>query len=97
MLLGDSAAVDVLQDTNLDLWAHIDDFDFARPFLPWAYTFAFHRVLAFRKANQPVATGLSAKKSGANWPGVYSRRYDCRCSFGGIARCLEKLDDKQNN
>jgi RNA polymerase sigma-70 factor (ECF subfamily) len=51
MLVGDSAAADILQDTNLDLWAHVEEFDFNRPFLPWAYTFAYHRVLAFRKSN----------------------------------------------
>jgi RNA polymerase sigma-70 factor, ECF subfamily len=50
LLLGDSAAADVMQDTNLDLWAHYSEFDFSRPFLPWAYTFAYHRVLAFRKS-----------------------------------------------
>ena len=61
MLLGDSAAVDVLQDTNLDLWAHVDDFDFNRPFLPWAYTFAFHRVLAFRKSSRHRAWCLATK------------------------------------
>lgn len=49
LLVGDSAAADVLQDTNLDLWAKLDEFDFDRPFLPWAYRFAFQRVMAFRK------------------------------------------------
>jgi RNA polymerase sigma-70 factor (ECF subfamily) len=50
MLLGDSAAADVLQETNLQLWAHVNEFDFTRPFLPWAFGFARHRVLAFRKS-----------------------------------------------
>jgi RNA polymerase sigma-70 factor, ECF subfamily len=49
LLLGDSAASDVLQDTNLDLWSELDKFDFDRPFLAWAFGFAFQRVLAFRK------------------------------------------------
>lgn len=49
LLAGDSAVSDVLQDTNLDLWARAKDFDFNRPFLPWALGFAYQRVLAFRK------------------------------------------------
>jgi RNA polymerase sigma-70 factor (ECF subfamily) len=49
LMAGDSAAADVVQDTNVDLWAKLDDFDFDRPFLPWALRFAYHRVLAYRK------------------------------------------------
>jgi len=49
MLVGDPAAADVLQDTNLDLWARLGDYDWNRPFLPWAYGFAYQRILAFRK------------------------------------------------
>jgi RNA polymerase sigma-70 factor (ECF subfamily) len=40
MLLGNSAAADVLQETNLDLWAKMGEYDFERPFLPWAFGFA---------------------------------------------------------
>lgn len=48
-LLGDSAAADVLQDTNLQLWAQAGRYDFDRPFLPWAFGFARQRVMAHRK------------------------------------------------
>ena len=40
--------VDVLQDTNIDLWSKADEFDSDRPFLPWAYRFAYFRVMAHR-------------------------------------------------
>ena len=49
LLFGDSAAADVLQDTNLHLWAQADRYDFDRPFLPWAFGFARQRVMAYRK------------------------------------------------
>ena len=49
MLVGDSAAADLLQDTNLQLWAKADQYDFSRPFLPWAFAFARQRVMAYRK------------------------------------------------
>jgi RNA polymerase sigma-70 factor (ECF subfamily) len=48
-LFGDSAAADVLQDTNLHLWAQADRYEFDRPFLPWAFGFARQRVMAYRK------------------------------------------------
>ena len=50
MVLGDAAASDVMQETNLHLWAQAGQFDFDRPFLPWAFGFARQRVLAFRKS-----------------------------------------------
>jgi RNA polymerase sigma-70 factor, ECF subfamily len=49
LLFGDSAAADVLQDTNLHLWAQAERYDFERPFLPWAFGFARQRVMAHRK------------------------------------------------
>lgn len=49
-LLGSSAgAADVLQETNLALWEKAHEYDFDRPFLPWAYRFAYLQVLAHRK------------------------------------------------
>lgn len=50
LLLGDPAVADVLQDTNVDLWNRSKDFDFSRPFLPWAFAFARQRVMAHRKS-----------------------------------------------
>jgi RNA polymerase sigma-70 factor, ECF subfamily len=49
LLFGDSAAADMLQETNLHLWAQSDRYDFDRPFLPWAFSFARQRVMAYRK------------------------------------------------
>jgi RNA polymerase sigma-70 factor (ECF subfamily) len=49
-LTGNSlAAQNVLQETNLVLWDKLGDYDPTRPFLPWAYTFAYMQVLAWRK------------------------------------------------
>ena len=50
MVLGDAAASDILQETNLHLWKHAGQYDFERPFLPWAFGFARNRVMAFRKS-----------------------------------------------
>jgi RNA polymerase sigma-70 factor (ECF subfamily) len=42
-------ARDVLQETNLVLWDKAQEYDPARPFLPWAYRIAFLQVRAYRK------------------------------------------------
>lgn len=49
MLFGDSAAADILQETNLHLWAQAEKYDRERPFLAWAFGFARQRVMAYRK------------------------------------------------
>jgi len=95
LLLGDYAAADVMQDTNLDLWAHYGEFDFDRPFLPWAYTFAYHRVLAFRKSagrsrlvfSDDVLKKISQAYKHDETPA------DAR--LAALNRCLEKLNDGQ--
>ena len=49
-LMGAAApARDVLQETNLVLWDKAQEYDPARPFLPWAYRIAYLQVLAYRK------------------------------------------------
>lgn len=50
MMLADASAADVLQETNLHLWAQMEQYDFERPFMPWAFGFARQRVLAYRKS-----------------------------------------------
>jgi RNA polymerase sigma-70 factor (ECF subfamily) len=50
MLLGDTAASDLLQETNLHLWKQAAQYDSDRPFLPWAFAFARQRVMAYRKS-----------------------------------------------
>lgn len=47
-----ASAQNVLQETNLVLWDKAADYDPRRPFLPWAYTFAYLQVMAWRKKRQ---------------------------------------------
>lgn len=49
LLGGADGAGDVLQETNIALWNKAGDYDPAKPFLPWAYTFARFQVMAWRK------------------------------------------------
>src|SRR5574344_2386568 len=52
-LLGDTPdAMDVLQETNLDIWRKAATYDPSRPFLPWARTLAHFQVLKYRQTNQ---------------------------------------------
>ena len=48
LMEGEADASDVLQDTNLALWTHAERYDPKLPFLPWARSFAYNHVRAFR-------------------------------------------------
>jgi RNA polymerase sigma-70 factor, ECF subfamily len=50
LMFGDAAAIDVLQETNLALWSRANEYDFERPFLPWAFGFARNRIADYRRS-----------------------------------------------
>ena len=51
-LLGNADdASDVLQETSVALFLKVEQFDDAKPFLPWAYRFAYLEVLKWREKN----------------------------------------------
>jgi RNA polymerase sigma-70 factor (ECF subfamily) len=52
-------ARDVLQDTSVALYRKFADYDPARPFLAWAYRFAYLEVLKQRERNQRGTRHLS--------------------------------------
>jgi RNA polymerase sigma-70 factor (ECF subfamily) len=95
LLMGDSGAADVLQDTNLDLWARAEDYDDDRPFLPWAFGFARQRVMAYRKTRS--RSRLVFGEEAIN-------RIEATCSqlaasadvrLAALQTCIQKLDVKQ--
>jgi RNA polymerase sigma-70 factor (ECF subfamily) len=51
-------ARDVLQETSVSLYRKADDYDPAKPFLAWAYAFAYLEVLKQRERNQRGARHL---------------------------------------
>jgi RNA polymerase sigma-70 factor, ECF subfamily len=95
MLLGDPGAADVLQETNLDLWARLDDYDFDRPFLPWAFGFARQKVLVFRRSHcrSRLMFGEEALRLINEACTQYASEADDR--LVALRRCLRKLNPKQ--
>jgi RNA polymerase sigma-70 factor (ECF subfamily) len=48
-LPGEEDVKDVLQEVCIAIYRKFDEYDQSRPFLPWAYRFAYLKVLAFNK------------------------------------------------
>ena len=95
MLLGDPAAADVLQETNLDLWARAEDYDFDRPFLPWAFGFARQKVLVFRRTHcrSRLIFGDEALNRIHETCMKYASDADDRLI--ALRKCLQKLNPQQ--
>lgn len=95
LLMGDPSAADVLQDTNLDLWARAKEYDAERPFLPWAFGFARQRVLAYRKSRSRsrIVYGEEAINLIEDSCAQYAIDADARLT--ALQQCMQKLDVKQ--
>ena len=96
MVWNPAEADDVLQETNLVLWEKADDFDAARPFLPWAMRFAQLQAMAWLKRNrrqQQVVfdddlAKLLAEEAAGDPPVFEARRR-------ALAECLQKIAVEQ--
>ena len=91
LLGGVEGAHDILQETNVALMEKANEYDSARPFVPWAMTFARFQVLAWRKRqsrdrlvlNDELFAVLADRLATDNTPP--NRRLDA------IEGCLNKL------
>lgn len=96
LLAGDIAASDVLQDTNLDLWKRLDDYDFNRAFLPWAYGFAYQRVLAYRKTRSRSRLIFSDSVMQVISDAYISDPISADARIAALQNCLDKLELSQS-
>lgn len=92
---GDPSASDVLQDTNLDLWARMEDYEADRPFLPWAFGFAFQRVMAFRKSQRRSRLLFSDEVVALLSDAYVDEVFEGDSRLSALRECLEKLAPDQ--
>jgi RNA polymerase sigma-70 factor (ECF subfamily) len=92
LMAGDAAVPDVLQDTNLALWSRLSDFDFSRPFLPWAYGFSYQRVLAFRKQRSRSRLVFNEEMLELISDIYVSDQTNADSRLAALQQCLAKLD-----
>jgi RNA polymerase sigma-70 factor (ECF subfamily) len=95
LLFGESVAADVLQDTNLDLWSRLDHYDFSRPFVPWAFGFAYRRVLVYRKTQSRTRLMFNDDVLQLISETYVSRPADANKRLAALQHCLDKLHPTQ--
>ena len=95
-LLGRSSDVeDVLQATNLELWAKASDYDCTRPFLAWAYRFAYLQVMAHRKRHARDRLLFDDELLGQIASEFARQDEHAEFQLEALAACLESLPPKQ--
>lgn len=95
LLMGDLAASDVLQDTNVDLWSRAGEYDFGRPFLPWAFAFARQRVLAYRKSRSRSRLVFSDAAMSLLTEECARLASEADVRLSALRKCLQGLDPHQ--
>lgn len=86
-----SDAQDVLQETNLALWAKREQYDPARPFWPWACRFAQTQVLAFLKRHKHDKLRFSPDLAEVLTRGLADAQFWRDRHGEALDHCLQKL------
>lgn len=98
MLIGrQQDADDILQETNAALWRKREEFDPARPFMPWAKTFAHYQVKAYLKKQAREKLVFNDESLDVLSERLSLERYSVHKTLGRIEECIEKLAPKQRD
>lgn len=84
-------ANDVLQNTNVALCQKSADYDFERPFLAWAFTFARFEVMAWRNVHKRSRLLLDDELVGQLAEDMASNDSWDECRLTALEQCLERL------
>ena len=91
LLLNTDDAHEVLQDAAVAMWQHLDDFDFSRPFFPWAARFIFFQVLTHRKRRRNQRRVFTDKTLEMLAEEHATRQPELSARADALADCIAKL------
>jgi RNA polymerase sigma-70 factor (ECF subfamily) len=86
---------DVIQETLKELWRKFDEFDPARPFLPWANRFVYRQVLIHRRS---TAIRLKYTFSEETFRRLVEEQSSLERDVAlseALDKCLHRLDDDE--
>src|SRR5581483_10806894 len=94
-LTGDPAlAEDLLQETFLRVYEHLDRFDATRPFRPWLYQIARNTALNALRARRKKESGTGALPDRAGSDRLHAQT-EASEAHGRIRAALTALDDEE--
>ena len=91
LLLNADDTHEVLQDAAVAMWQHFDDFDFSRPFFPWAARFVFFHVLSLRKHRRSQKRVFTDKTLEMLAEEHAVRQPELSARADALAQCIGKL------
>jgi RNA polymerase sigma-70 factor, ECF subfamily len=94
LMFGDSAAADVLQETNLALWSRASEYNSDRPFVPWAFGFARNRVAEFRRTQSRSRLLFTDEILNAIDEDCATIAAMADARLVALHKCIGKLDDR---
>jgi RNA polymerase sigma-70 factor (ECF subfamily) len=97
-LLHDAAdAWDVLQEASIAIVRKATEYDAERPFLPWAYRFAFLTTIDWRKKKRREAASLSDDVLKVLAAERLQQEEELMSRLSALEHCLEELPLKQRD
>jgi RNA polymerase sigma-70 factor (ECF subfamily) len=97
LLAGDANVRDVLQETNMELWRKADRYDPSKPFLAWAYRFAYYRVLEFRRSQRTSKVVFSDDLLSKVEQACQQFNHDSTDRLLALRTCLGELQPRQQD
>ena len=88
-------ADDVLQETNAALWSKRAEYDLARPFMPWAKTFAYYQVKAYRQKQMRGRLVFDDEVFDVLSERLSLEQYSVHSALEQVEYCIEKLLPRQ--
>ena len=97
IVVNETAAHEVLSETNTILWQKRDEFELGTDFTAWALRVAYFRVLAYRKQRRLDRHIFDGELLEDVAQAAIAATQDMSEKQSALARCLEKLtsDDRQ--
>ena len=95
LVVNDSDADDIMQDTSTIMWKKFDDFELGTDFVAWGVTIAKYRILEYRNKKKDYALSVEtltmlADESERMMPEIETR-------YRVLQGCLSKLKEQDRN
>jgi RNA polymerase sigma-70 factor (ECF subfamily) len=91
LLLNTDDAHEVLQEAAVAMWQRLGEFDFSRPFFPWAARFVFFQVLTLRKRRRDQGRIFTDKTLEMLAEEHAARQPELSARADALATCIAKL------